>query len=137
MTRIVGENVSETTESARAIIERFTVLAFRGRQPETEFLDRLTGFFESHRRSGRSFEEALIESLSIVLASPGFLYLSETNGPSEPNEIMPIELACRLSYFLWSAPPDEELLTLARSGELTQPEVLTRQVDRMISSEKS
>ncbi len=135
--QIVGENVSETTESARAIIERFAARAFRGRPPEADFVDRLLSLFEASRKAGGSFEESLKESLSAVLASPGFLYLAEEKGETESRELTPIELACRLSYFLWSAPPDERLLALASSGELSKPEVLAQQVDRLMASEKS
>ena len=137
ISQIVGADVSETSESARRIIERFTVLAFRGRQPDADFMERLLRIFDSCRQSGNSFEESLKVSLSTVLASPGFLYLSEARGQSEPHDLTPLELACRLSYFLWSAPPDEPLLSLAHSGDLKRPEVLAQQVDRMIASEKS
>ena len=135
--QIIGENVTETSESARAIIERFTDLAFRGRKPESDFVDRLVQIYESHRKAGGSFEEAIKESLSAVLASPGFLYLSESEGKGESQRVTLAELACRLSYFLWSAPPDQQLLGLARSGELQKPEVLAQQVDRLIADEKS
>ncbi|WP_010585790.1 DUF1592 domain-containing protein [Schlesneria paludicola] len=137
MFRIVGAEANETTESARKIIERFTSLAFRGQEPEADFIDRLVRLFESSRQTGRSFEESLKVSLSTVLASPGFLYLSEAHSQSERRELTLMELASRLSYFLWSAPPDNELLTLARNGDLRNPDRLSQQVNRMIASEKS
>lgn len=135
--QIVGANASETSESVRAIIERFAFLAFRGRKPEADFVDRLHAIFESGRKSGRSYEEALKESLGPVLASPGFLYIVESRGEHKSRELTPLEVACRLSYFLWSAPPDEPLLELAQNGQLQNLEVLAQQVDRMIASEKS
>ena len=135
--QIVGENVSETAESARQIIERFATLAFRGRKPEIDFVDRLVSLVETHRKTGGTFEDAIKESLSAVLASPGFLYLSEERGGGEVRDLTQRELACRLSYFLWSAPPDEQLLALARNDDLQKPEVLAEQVDRMIASGKS
>jgi hypothetical protein len=82
-----------------------------------------------------------------VLSSPRFLYLSE-NGPGfgsdekpdvvpKPRALTPPELATRLAYFLWSAPPDDALLGLAQSGDLMKPDVLAREVDRMIASPKA
>ena len=135
--QIVGDHVNDRPESVRAIVERFALLAFRGRKPEPDFVDRLVAIFESSRKSGLSYEDALKEALGPVLAAPGFLYLSEGRDDDKPRDLSPLEVACRLSYFLWSAPPDEELLELARNGQLQQPEILAQQVDRMIASPKS
>ncbi|MBL8829996.1 MAG: DUF1592 domain-containing protein [Planctomycetaceae bacterium] len=126
-------------EHARAIVERFAVRAFRDQQPSAAYLDRLVKLFETRLAAGDRFDVAIREPLSVVLASPGFLYLSEPLATTKPNpsthaKLTPRELAVRLSYFLWSAPPDEELLDLARRGELTKPDVLARQVDRLIDS---
>lgn len=136
--RVLVENAAGASESAHArnIIERFAVRAFRGRKPEADFVERLLGIYERHRKAERSFEESLKEPLAVVLSSPGFLYLSEPSVESDPRELTPHELASRLSYFLWSAPPDEPLLALARSGNLLKPEVLAGQVDRMIDDKK-
>jgi hypothetical protein len=136
--QILVENVAGASESERArnIIERFAARAFRGRTPEADFVERLLGIYERQRKAESSFEESLKEPLSVVLSSPGFLYLSEPSVDSDPRELTPHELASRLSYFLWSAPPDEPLLALARSGDLLKPEVLAEQVDRMIDDEK-
>lgn len=135
--QLLSTDVSETSESARRIIQRFATLAFRGQEPEIEFVDRLLQLFETSRRSGQSFEESLKVPLSTVLASPGFLYLSEARGEQERRDLTSQELANRLSYFLWSAPPDEQLLKLAQTGELSNSDVLVQQVERMIASEKS
>ncbi|MDA0659303.1 MAG: DUF1592 domain-containing protein [Planctomycetota bacterium] len=134
---ILGQNSSETIESARGMIERFATRAFRGRTPDSDFVDRLVNIFATCRAVGKSFEESLQESLSAVLAAPGFLYLSVTKDQIESSELSPLELACRISYFLWSAPPDEQLLAAARSGDLQRPDLLAQQVDRMIMDEKS
>jgi len=136
--RILVENVSEASESGRArtIIQRFATRAFRDRKPEADFVDRLVEIYETQRRADHSFEESLKEPLSAVLAAPGFLYLSEPRATVEPRDLTPLELASRLSYFLWSAPPDAELLDLARSGDLLKTEVLAQQVDRMIADQK-
>ncbi len=74
-----------------------------------------------------SFEQAMRVGLKSVLASPKFLFLHE-----KPGKLDDFALASRLSYFLWSSMPDEELLTLAEQGKLNQPDVLRRQVERML-----
>ncbi len=145
-------------EQARRVIENFALRAFRDRTPTSAFVDKLTALFEARRKAGEDFEVAIRKPLSVVLASPGFLYLQEiggaeaagqASGPSEkerapislpprPNvPLSPAELASRLSYFLWSAPPDETTRALARSGNLSKPEVLAQEVDRLIASPKA
>ncbi len=77
--------------------------------------------------AGSSFEQALRVGLKSVLVSPQFLFLRE-----KPGKLDDIALASRLSYFLWSSMPDEELLTLAEQGKLNQPDTLRRQVERLL-----
>ena len=141
---IVTANTSGAAarDHARAILERFAVRAFRDQQPSAAYLDRLVRLFDTRLAAGDRFDVAIREPLSVVLASPGFLYLAEpmTASKAERNvrvRLTPRELAVRLSYFLWSAPPDEELLALARRGELHRSDVLARQVDRLIDSPKA
>ena len=122
---------------ARKMIERFALEAFRGVEPETEYIDRLTGLFAIRRKAGDSFDTAIRLPLSIILASPGFLYLNEPNDADDRRQLTDRELAVRLAYFLWSAPPDRELLELAKQQKLSQPETLRQQVDRMIADERS
>jgi hypothetical protein len=128
---------SRDRNGARAVIERFAERAFRGKQPPTEYLDRLVAVFDKRVAMGDSFEDALKEPLSVVLASPSFLYLSEPSSNEGHRRLNGFELASRLSYFLWSAPPDDELLGLAQNGELLQPAVLSAQVDRLIADPRS
>ena len=129
----------EPEESLRAqkMIKQFALEAFRGVEPEAEYIDRLTGLFVIRREAGDSFDTAIRLPLSIVLASPGFLYLSEPNNADDRRQLTDRELAVRLAYFLWSAPPDHELLELAQQQQLSQPEMLRQQVDRMIADERS
>jgi hypothetical protein len=122
---------------ARSVIERFATRAFRGRPPAPEYLNRLVALFEARRRTADSFEEALKEPLSVVLASPSFLYHYEPSSERGRRRLTSLELATRLAYFLWSGPPDDELLGLARSDALQQPAVLAAQVDRLIADERS
>ena len=129
--------------NARQVLETFAKRAFRGKTPSTAFLDKLTALHATRLKAGDSFDKAIREPLSVILASPGFLYLQESGlsfSSSEKEELglkpkllSQPELASRLSYFLWSAPPDEQLL----KADLTKPEVIAREVDRMIASPKA
>jgi mono/diheme cytochrome c family protein len=78
------------------------------------------------------FADAMIAGYVAVLCSPGFLYLEE-----QPGRLDSYALASRLSYFLWNAPPDGELLRLAANGTLVRPEVLRAQTDRMLDEARS
>jgi len=124
-------------DHARAVLQSFAQRAFRAKQPSAAYLEKITALYDSRRKAGDAHEVAIKEPLSVVLASPGFLYLQETGGQRDkakaPVSLSPAELASRLSYFLWSAPPDEQLL----KANLTQPDVIAREVDRMISSTKA
>ena len=130
--------VSDPDEASRArtTLKQFAFKAFRGVEPRDDFLDRLVKIHEARRAGGKSFEDAIELPLGIILASPGFLYFSEPNG-SERRKLTDRELAVRLSYFLWSAPPDRELLDLASRNELSKPELLRQQVDRLIADSRS
>lgn len=121
----------------RAALERFAREAFRGRTPEAAYLDRLVGLYELRRKGGDKHRAALVETLSVVLASPMFLYLAEpaTDGKSRP--LTDLELATRLSYFLWGSPPDATLTKLAASGDLAKPDILAAQVDRLLDDPRS
>jgi len=97
----------------------------------------LTTWAICRRTCRQSCGDALKEPLSVALASPGFLYLREPAANTGHRPLDGLELATRLSFFLWSAPPDDELLALARSSKLQKPDVLAAQADRMITSGKS
>jgi hypothetical protein len=129
--------------NARTVLQTFAERAFRGKKPSAAFLDKLTVLYDVRRKAGDAHETALKEPLSVILASPGFLYLQEralgfsSNGKEEvglkPKLLSKPELASRLSYFLWSAPPDGALL----KADLTRPDILAREVDRLIASPKA
>ena len=129
-----GQNQSEY---ARAIIKGFAKRAFRTKLPSEEFVDRLMGLFHSQIQMGVRPREAIKEPLSIVLASPGFLYLNEPNFGQERRQLSDQELAVRLSYFLWSSPPDDELQGLADSGKLNDQQTLKQQTDRMLCDQRA
>jgi hypothetical protein len=119
---------------AERILKNFTRRAFRRSVSDEElkpFLARVTAKLEQ----GHSFEQALRVGLKSVLMSPHFLYLREKNaGQSRLDDFA---LASRLSYFLWSSMPDEELLALADKGKLHEPDELRRQVERMLRDRKA
>ena len=133
---------SKETEYAREVITRFANRAFRGNPAEDEFIDKLTSQFAANRKNGQNFKQAMVGPLSIVLSSPSFLYFIESNNTSElkssnDSKLNDHQLAVRLSYFLWSSPPDTELMQLADKGTLSSPSVLKEQTSRLLADSKS
>ena len=98
-------------------------------------------FYKRGRQNGGNFDDGIRAGVARVLSSPYFLYRIETDpatvraGAAHP--VSDTELASRLSFFLWSSVPDEKLLDLAAAGRLRDPEVLTGQVHRMLTDERS
>ncbi|MEM9369054.1 MAG: DUF1592 domain-containing protein [Planctomycetota bacterium] len=117
-----------TRDHHRRVLESFAARVFRTRKPESAFIDRLMEVYQTDIDSGLSEQDALQEQLAIILASPGFLYLSEPTGQRDSRELTPHELAIRLSYFLWSGPPDAKLQSSAIGGRVE----LRRQAKRML-----
>ena len=122
---------------ARRILERFATRAFRIKPPSPSYLDKLTGLFTASIAGGQKFQDAIREPLAIILASPNFLYLSEPVPAAEKRELTDLEMAVRLSYFLWSAPPDETLYKVARNGQLKKYAILGAQTNRMLKDPKA
>ncbi|NCF88897.1 MAG: DUF1592 domain-containing protein [Verrucomicrobiaceae bacterium] len=127
----------DASEAARAILADFARAALRRVEPAPKFIDQILTLYQSGRSAGESFDVAIRTPLSVILASPGFLYFNEPGDESAPRPLTDRELAVRLSYFLWSAPPDQELLDLAERHELHQPITLRQQVDRLIADPRS
>ena len=124
---------------ARKIISNLGRYAYR--RPFTEAdLKPLMAFYETGRREG-SFDLGISMALRAMLVSPDFLFRVEhdpaNSAPGTVHRVSDLELASRLSFFLWSSIPDEQLLKLAEKGKLKDPEVLTAQVDRMLADERS
>ncbi len=118
-------------------IEAFMRRAFRRPVAKSE-VARVVGFYNSIEASSDSFEEAMRETLSLVLISPEFLYLAEpVEQPATLAKLTEHELAVRLSYFLWSSMPDAELFKLAEQRQLFRKGVLEQQVARMLDDERS
>lgn len=95
----------------------------------------LRAFYEKRTGEKAPPRQAALDTLKLILCSPSFFYLSEITPESE-KALRPYDLASRLSYALWAAPPDEELLAAAKSGKLTEDAELKRQVHRMIADER-
>ena len=161
--RSVGSRESDGVERemARRSLERFMTRAWR-RGIEPEELERKLALFDALRPQCDRFEDAMVEVMASVLASPHFLYIMRkaTAPAAEPNETLPRsedsqqsvgytraeatprgldgpELASRLSFFLWCSVPDDELLAVASDGRLLEPEVLRAQARRMVQDPKS
>lgn len=124
-------------DQASASIASFARRAFRGSEPTPAFVSQLVDMYGAERNTGKSPRDAIIRPLSIVLASPSFLYLVEPSEGAGSATLGNFELASRLSYFLWSAPPDDRLLSLASEGQLSKPEVLRHETARLLADERS
>jgi cytochrome c5 len=125
---------------ARQITEHLARRAFR-RPVTPEDVNRLVPFYEVERRNGGTFDQGIEQTVAAVLVSPQFLYRS-IRGPKgvTPNtefSLTDLELASRLSFFLWNTGPDEELLTLASSNGLTRPGVMEQQARRMLADPRA
>ena len=94
-------------------------------------------FYKEGRAEGAGFEAGIENGIRALLASPQFLFRIErdpvTVAPETTYRLGDVELASRLSFFLWSSIPDDELLDVAIRGKLKEPAVLERQVRRMLA----
>jgi mono/diheme cytochrome c family protein len=122
---------------AKEVLNRFATRAFRGEEPNPGYLDRLVEQYAGNRAQGLNPRDSLLEPLAIVLTSPSFLYMVESKGSSGTSLLTQNELAVRLSFLLWSAPPDDELMEAVRKGELSDPKVLKNQTNRLLSDKRS
>ena len=134
-----GAAGADQAACARSILSSLARRAYR--RPVTGGdLDRLLPFFEQGRGEG-GFERGIQRALERLLVSPEFLFRVERDpGGVAAGDVYPVsdlEMASRLSFFLWSSIPDEELLDTAVRGELRDPGVLERQVRRMLADDRS
>jgi hypothetical protein len=126
-------------ECASSIIDRLATKAYR--RPLTEH-DRtsLLGFYDRGAKEG-GFEEGVRTALQAMLASPYFVFRFETTpagvAAGQDYRISDIELASRLSFFLWGSIPDDQLLTLAQQNKLSDRKTLEREVHRMLADPRS
>jgi len=116
---------------AERILKGFMRRAFRRAVTDNDVKPYLT-LVKAKLADKQTFEQAVRVGLLAIMLSPDFLFLHE-----KPGKLDDFALASRLSYFLWSTMPDEELLTLAEQKKLNQPDVLRKQVDRMLNHAKA
>jgi uncharacterized protein DUF1592/uncharacterized protein DUF1588/uncharacterized protein DUF1587/uncharacterized protein DUF1585/uncharacterized protein DUF1595 len=136
----IGDPSDESSERARRIISNFARRAFR-RLATSNDVDRLMKLFDLAKRGGDSFERSVGVALQAALVSPYFLFRVEPDRQADRADgsysLNSWEIASRLSYFLWSSMPDDELFRLAEQGRLRDPEVLESQVKRMLKDPRS
>jgi len=125
---------------ARDILSRLATKAFRRPVRDGDAsLDLLMGFYRNGRQTG-DFEAGIRSALARVLTDPQFLYRIEAQQPTRAGTIYKvddIDLASRLSFFLWSSIPDDTLIDVAAAGHLNEPRVLEQQVRRMLADPRS
>src|SRR5260370_37761867 len=132
-----GAQPLQQKKAAEQILRTFLRKAYRRPVNQSEIAPLMTLYSRAAER-GDPFEERMKLVLKAVLVSPDFLFKMEHR--NEKPGIYPLgqyELASRLSYFLWSTMPDEELSILAAQGMLQDPKVLMAQVDRMLDDPRS
>jgi len=130
---------AEEIPCARKILSTLARRAYRRPLTENDSAT-LMQFFETGRRRG-TFDAGIELGLRFILASPRFVFRLErdspTDAPGAVYQISDLELASRLSFFLWSSIPDDQLLQLASQGKLRTPAVLDQQVRRMLADPKA
>src|SRR5262249_46059388 len=134
---------SEERPCARQIIGRIGAEAYRRPLTAGE-IDRLMPFYEKGAGAaerGGNFESGVREALEAILASPHFIFRlekePESARPGSTYRIADVDLASRLSYFLWGTPPDQELLTIASQNKLSAPGMLEKQARRMLADTRA
>jgi hypothetical protein len=129
----------EERPCAREILAGLARLAYRRPVAETD-LERLMPFFDDGRARG-SFDTGIQFALRRILASPSFVFRIEADpenlAPGEAYAVSDLELATRLSYFLWSTLPDDRLIDLAAAKRLHEPDVLAAEVSRMLDDPRA
>ncbi len=131
---------AEEATCASTIIRKVATQAYRGPLTAPDY-DGLHAFFQQGRQAGGDFESGIRMAVQAILASPKFLFRLEaapaTVRPGQNYRITEVDLASRLSFFLWGTGPDTELLKVAGQGTLRAPVVLAAQVKRMLADPKS
>jgi hypothetical protein len=131
---------AEELPCARKILTALARKAYRRPVTDTD-LEPLLSFYQRGRNRDGSFDAGIESALEFILASPEFLFRFEPDpadvAPGGRYRINDMELASRLSFFLWSSSPDDQLLTLAAQKKLHEPLVLEQQVRRMLADPKS
>lgn len=141
-TRIIFTTPAPGNEetAARQIISKFASRAYR-RPATSDEVDRLLAIYRLRHKEKESFEKGIQLAVQAVLVSPHFLFRVESDGKptagQKARNLNDWEIASRLSYFLWSSMPDDELFALAAQGKLQSPTVLKAQAARMLKDPKA
>ncbi|MFM2096022.1 MAG: hypothetical protein RIS70_3146 [Planctomycetota bacterium] len=130
-----AQELQKQERDVRECLTRFMLRAWR-RPPTSAEVDRLMALFVAEQKSGENPRSAYLAAMAGVLTSRNFYYMVEGSADPPRDQINDWELASRLSYFLWSSMPDEELLQHAARSELRKPEILRQQVQRMLGDGK-
>ena len=134
------ESSAEEAGCAERILGNLAQRAFR-RPVDAEDVAAPLEFYANARASGRDFDGGIRAGVARILVSPSFLYRAESDpadlAAGSAHRVSDVELASRLSFFLWSSIPDEELLGLAIDGRLREPSVLESQVRRMVADARA
>ena len=134
-----GPERAQEEECAREILSKLMRRAYRRPIAESE-IDGPMAFYREGRAEG-DFDSGIAKALSAVLANPRFLFRVESDPRHVPASgiyrVADVDLASRLSFFLWSSIPDDELLDVAVQGELSQPGELEKQTRRMLADRRS
>jgi hypothetical protein len=130
----------QSRDAAKGFLSSFARRAFRRPVEEAE-IERYLWLFDEAKQEGSTFEESVAAAVQAMMVSPHFLFrVEQGDAAREEQGVRPLtdfELAARLSYFLWSSTPDDELLQLAEAGQLRDPAVLQAQARRMLRSRKA
>ena len=126
-----------TRDHLESHLLKFLEKAFR-KPVSPDVMGRYTSYLESELKTGNSFAESIKKLITAIISSPRFFYISEQkNGTLKSEPLSAYELATRLSFFLWSSIPDDELLSHARDGTILDANVYESQVKRLLESPKS
>jgi hypothetical protein len=129
-------NAADEKPCATKILSRMARLAYR--RPATDRdVETLMGFFDARRREGGDFDEGIQFGLERMLVDPDFLLRVHRDPGPAPRGRGEVELASRLSFFLWGSIPDDRLLTLAERGQLSSMPVVEREVRRMLADPRA
>jgi mono/diheme cytochrome c family protein len=133
------KNASDEEPCARKILATLVHRAYRGLEKPSD-IERLMSFYKTER-AGKDFERGIQVALQRVLSSPKFIFRTETNpsnvAPGSAYRVNDFEMATRLSFFLWSSIPDDELLNAAAQGKLKTASALDQQVRRMLADPRA
>ena len=132
----VAQNPDAGDPEIAAMLKRFADRAFRYQGVSDAYIAELLKVYQLEKSSGKSVAASLVEPLTAIITAPAFLYIKEKNDGTR-GTLSQQEFAIRMAYFLWGAPPDQELYELARSNKLYEKNVVKAQFERMLESSKA